>query len=233
MVQGAVMIVREERIGDCRLILGDAMKIVPALGLIDSLVCDPPYGMSFQSNYRITKHKPIENDGDVKLLHWACSIKVRYSSYVWMRWDNIPQIPMPRSLITWVKNNHSMGDLDHEHGRQTEVCAFYKGAEHRWPSLRPTDVINCARTGNEYHPTEKPVALMQAVIGWTLGKVVDCFMGSGSTGVACAKSGRSFVGIELDPTHFETACRRVEAAYAQPDLFIAPPTPKPTQDTLL
>lgn len=100
------------------------MKIVPALGLIDSLVCDPPYGMSFQSNYRITKHKPIENDGDVKLLQWACSIKVRYSSYVWMRWDNIPQIPMPRSLITWVKNNHSMGDLITNTGGKQRFARF-------------------------------------------------------------------------------------------------------------
>ena len=227
------MILRKEVIGDCVLYQGDCLAIMPTLGRVDSLVTDPPYGMAFQSNYRITKHKPIANDGDVSLLQWACEIEVMHSRYVWMRWDNIPQIPMPRSLITWVKNNHSMGDLDHEHGRQTEVCAFYKGADHRWPSLRPTDVVTCARTGNEFHPTEKPVSLMQSVIGWTVGTVVDCFMGSGTTLVACAKMGRAGIGIELDPDYFDIACRRVEAAYAQPDLFIAPPTPKSVQEQLL
>jgi len=225
------MIVKEERIGDCRLILGDCLAIMPTLGRVDACVTDPPYGMAFQSNYRTAKHRPIANDGDVTLLQWACNIQVMHSRYVWMRWDNLPQIPMPRSLITWVKNNHSMGDLDHEHGRQTEVCAFYKGGEHRWPSLRPTDVINCARTGNEFHPTEKPVLLMQQVVGWTIGTAVDPFMGSGTTLVACAKMGRKGIGIELDPEYFQIACERVHKAYQQPDLFIAPPS-NPIQEKL-
>lgn len=214
---------REERIGDCRLILGDCREVMPTLGKVNAVVTDPPYGMAFRSNYRNVKHKAIANDGDVTLLRWACSLPAMHSKYVWMRWDNLPNVPMPRSLVTWVKNNHSMGDLDHEHGRQTEVCAFYRGPDHRWPGQRPTDVISCPRTGNEFHPTEKPVALMRAVVDWTDGLVCDPFMGSGTTGIACAKAGRSFVGIELDPEHFETACRRVEQAYRQADLFIAPP----------
>jgi len=220
---------RHVKIGDCDLYLGDCLEVMPALGKVDAVVTDPPYGMSFCSNHRIDKHKPIANDTGVELLQWACGLHFSHSSYVWMRWDNLKDIPAPRSLITWVKNNHSMGDLEHEHGRKTEVCAFYRGADHFFPSGRPTDVVMGSRTGNNYHPTEKPVDLMRNVIEWTSGCVVDPFMGSGTTLVACAKLGRKGIGIELDPDYFEIACKRVQAAYDQPDLFVAPPT-KPTQD---
>lgn len=225
-------IIREERIGGQRLILGDCREVMPLLGHFDAVVTDPPYGMEFKSNYRGVKHRAIANDADVTMLQWACALPIIHSRYVWMRWDNLGQVPMPRSLVTWVKNNHSMGDLGHEHGRQTEVCAFYVGPEHRWPSVRPTDVINCPRTGNEHHPTEKPVALMREVVGWTLGAVADPFMCSGTTLVACQRLGRMGTGIEIDPEYFEVACRRVEEATRQADLFIAPPPSQPVQEGL-
>jgi site-specific DNA-methyltransferase (adenine-specific) len=69
---------------------------------------------------------------------------------------------------------------------------------------------------------------MCRVIGWTAGDVFDPFMGSGTTGVACAKLGRSFIGIEIEPKYFDIACKRIEQAYAQGDLFIEPPA-KPEQ----
>ena len=89
----------------------------------------------------------------------------------------------------------------------------------------------CNKMGGKQHPTQKPVALMQ----WCLGflpdaeTILDPFIGSGTTLVACAKLGRKGIGIELDPDYFEIACRRVEEAYRQPDLFVEPPAPKPTQ----
>jgi len=64
------------------------------------------------------------------------------------------------------------------------------------------------------------------------GTVVDPFMGSGTTGVACAKMGRRFIGIELDPGYFEIACKRIEEAYRQPDMFVEPPS-KPHQEKLI
>ncbi len=72
------------------------------------------------------------------------------------------------------------------------------------------------------HPTEKPVSLMSALVQVQSdagGVVLDPFMGSGSTGVAALQMGRRFVGIEHDPVHFETACRRVEDAQRQGDMF--------------
>lgn len=226
------MIIREERIGGQRLILGDSSKIASEIQY-DTICSDPPYGMSFQSNHRNDKHSRILNDGDVNFLQWCANLPALHSKYIWMRWDNIYDIPKPKSLITWVKNNWSMGDLSHEHGRQTEVCAFYDGPEHKWGSGRPSDVINCARTGNNYHPTEKPVALMIDVVRWTVGHVFDPFMGSGTTLVACQRLGRNGTGIELDPDYFNTACERVQKAVDQPDLFIDPPAPQPVQESLL
>ena len=53
--------------------------------------------------------------------------------------------------------------------------------------------------------------------------ILDPFMGSGTTGVACAKLGRKFIGIELEKKYFDIACQRIEEAYQQPDMFIEPP----------
>jgi len=211
---------KEVTIGDCRLLLGDCREILPTLGRVDAVVTDPPYGMAFRSNYRTERHPSIANDKEVGCLQFACSIRPIHSAYIFCRWDNLQDIPKPRSLITWVKNNWSMGDLEHEHARQTEVAAFYPGSEHFFPKGRPPDVILAPRTKNEYHPTEKPVQLMQAFVEWTSGTVFDPFMGSGTTGVACVRTGRSFVGIEIDEGYFDIACERIRKAYAQPDLFV-------------
>lgn len=224
--------IREEIIGDARLLLGDCREILPTLGGVDSIVTDPPFGMDFRSNHRLVRHEAITNDSDDALLTWACSVPVRHSRYVFCRWDNLAALPKPRSFVTWVKNNWSMGDLDHEHARQTEGACFWPGPEHYWPKGRPTDVVHAARTGNEHHPTEKPVSLMLQVVEWTAGTVVDPFCGSGSTGVACARLGRPFVGIEIDPRHFATAVKRVTEAYRQGQLFQERP-PKPVQIGLL
>lgn len=93
--------------------------------------------------------------------------------------------------------------------------------------------VNVGRQGE--HPTEKPVPLMMDLVslysdaGQT---VLDPFMGSGTTGVACAKLGRKFVGIEMEPRFFDLSCRRIEAAYRQADLFVPAPKARPVQGGL-
>ena len=74
---------------------------------------------------------------------------------------------------------------------------------------------------------------MRELVLRTSGTILDPFMGSGTTGVACVKLGRKFIGIEIEPKYFDIACRRIESAYAQPDLFIEPPRPKPEQLSFL
>ena len=211
---------RVETIGAATLYLGDAREIVGSLGGFGALVTDPPYGMSFRSNYRQTRHEAIANDETDELLQWACRLQPSHSAYVFCRWDNLSAVPKPRSVITWVKNSWSMGDLEHEHARQTEMALFYPGPEHDFPGGRPSDMIRAPRTDNENHPTEKPVALMGVVLGWTRGTILDPFMGSGTTGVAAAKAGRPFVGIELHGPYFDIACKRIEDAQRQGDMFI-------------
>jgi DNA modification methylase len=210
-------------IGNATLYLGDCAEILPTLEQFDAVVTDPPYGMAFQSNHRLVKHLKIANDETPELanevINWAIK-NANHSVYAFGRWDNLYNYPKPKSLITWVKNNWSMGDLNHEHARQTEVAFFYNGKNHKFPKQRPTDVINFARTNNENHPTEKPVGLMQIFVDWTEGVVLDPFMGSGTTGVACAKMGRFFIGIEKEQKYFDIACKRIEQAYAQEDMFI-------------
>jgi len=224
---------KDVQIGDCRLLLGDCREIVPLLGPIGCVVTDPPFGMAFRSNHRTDRHDSIAGDGTTELLAWACQIPVSHSRYVFCRWDNLTDIPKPKSLVTWVKNNWSMGDLEHEHARQTEVAAFYPGPGHFFPNGRPQDVIRAPRTGNEHHPTEKPVQLMAAFLEWTSGLVLDPFAGSGSTLVACARAGRPGIGIEVNPEYFETMRRRVSDAHNAPDMFIAPRAPEPKQEAML
>jgi len=223
--------VRKEVIGPCTLYLGDSREIVPTLGPIAVVMSDPPFGMAFKSNFRIESHKAIAGDGEDDLLKWACGLEASHSKYVFCRWDNIYSIPKPKSLVTWVKNNWSMGDLEHEHARQTEVAAFYPGPEHFFANGRPTDVIEAPRTGNGFHPTEKPVQLMWAMLRWTSGLILDPFMGSGTTGVAAARLSRPFIGIEIDEGYFDIACKRIREAADQPDMLVAV-EPKMTQVSL-
>lgn len=207
------------------LYLGDCREIVPTLGEFGAVVSDPPYGMDFQSNHRTVKHAAIANDGNADLLVWACQLKPTHSTYCFGRWGNIADVPTPKSILTWVKNNWSMGDLQHEHARQTEIVFFYPGQEHDFPKGRPTDVLEAIRTGNGHHPTEKPVDLMERLIGFTRGAVLDPFMGSGTTGVAAVKAGRDFTGIEIEPKYFDIACKRIADELKRPSLFRDTPTP--------
>jgi len=210
-----------EEIGDATLYRGDALEVMATLpeGCVDAVVTDPPYGMNFQSNYRTVKHDAIMNDDNTDLFLFACGIPANHSKYVFCRWNETKIAPLPKSCVTWVKNNWSMGDLKHEHGRQTEVALFWPGDKHKFPCKRPTDVVYAQRTGNEYHPTEKPVSLMRQIISWTEGMIFDPFMGSGTTGVAAVQEGRKFIGIELEPKYFDIACRRIEEAQRQQRLF--------------
>lgn len=222
-------------IGGATLYLGDCLEVLPLIGQVGATITDPPYGMKFVSNYRIVKHAAIVNDDSADLasavIAWARENSV-HSVYAFGRWDNVADYPKPKSLITWVKNNWSMGDLKHEHARQTEVAFFYDGPNHSWPKNRPTDIVYADRTGNDFHPSEKPVKLMVQFVEWTAGVVVDPFMGSGTTGVAAVQLGRQFIGIERDERYFEIACRRIEQAVSQGQLF-APAPIQQKQESLL
>jgi DNA modification methylase len=94
--------------------------------------------------------------------------------------------------------------------------------------------VGCPQDEKAGHPTQKPIQLMQWCLGFIPGAktVLDPFMGSGTTGVACVNLGRAFIGVELDPDYFDIACRRIAEAYKQPRLF-EEPRPKPVQAVMI
>ena len=204
-----------ETIGNAILYLGDCKEVIPNFSDLDSLVTDPPYGISFRSGRRKLRYNLIDNDDNHEHLSWSCNLPLNHSKYIFCRWDALGQVPRPKSVITWVKNNHTMGDLKHEHARKTELILFYNGKDHFFPQKRPHDVQFFAKSGNKFHPTEKPIDLMMEIVGWTSGTVLDPFMGSGSTGVACMNLGRKFIGVEINEEYFNRSCERINKVYEE------------------
>ena len=237
------MIVREERIGDCRLILGDCLTVMPVLGRVDAVVTDPPYGINLNTDNRRfsggdaasvsrrgtgigpAKGKRIANDSTP--FDPSPILRAADQHIIW-GWNNYPDKLPSGACLVWIKRN------------DVAFGSFLSDAELAWMSKGHgvycrRDLSNNGIALERVHPTQKPVALMEWCLGFlpNAKTILDPFMGSGTTLVACAKMGRKSIGIELDPEYFDIACRRVEAAYAQPDLFIAPPTPKSVQEQLL
>lgn len=235
----------KEIIGDCTLYLGDCMDILPTVDGVDAVVTDPPYGVSFQSNRREEKHSKIKNDDNLDWLPRLC-----VSLYLVLNDDSImisfygfPHIDSfmrewkaagfgPKSHFVWVKNNIGCGWFTRP---QHEAAYLLTKGNPDKPDFAPSNVIKADMTGNEYHPTQKPVTLIERLIQPYTDRgdvVLDPFMGSGTTGVACAKMARKFIGIEIDPGYFDIACKRIEDAYKQGDLFIHTPVTKSEQISL-
>jgi DNA modification methylase len=127
--------VRKEIIGNCELYCGDCLNILPTLDKVDAAITDPPYGIDYVSNRRKEKYDKIENDNNADIakiiIDWLIK-NVKNAIYIFGRWENIFDYPKPKSIITWVKNNRSMGNLEHEHARQSELIFFYNGIFHQW-----------------------------------------------------------------------------------------------------
>ena len=118
-------------------------------------------------------------------------------------------MPKPKSVLVWVKNNWTGGDLYHEHGRQWEAILFYAKENHEFIKRIP-DVIIANKTKNELHPTEKPVELMKQIIGVNVARtILDPFAGSGTTGRAAKDLQRKCTLIEIDECYCEIAAQRM------------------------
>jgi len=197
---------------------GDSFELIKQMEdkSVDITITDPPYGMNFQSNHRKEKYKVIVGDDKFPVEFLEEIFRVtKKAVYVFCRWDNIKDLPKPKSVIAWVKNNWSMGDLKHEHGRQWEAICFYPMEEHEFEKRIP-DVIMANRTGNKLHPTEKPVDLIRELIKCNKGNLVfDPFMGAGTTVVACNQLNKEYIGIELD----EEYCKIANSRLGQKPLF--------------
>jgi site-specific DNA-methyltransferase (adenine-specific) len=201
---------------------------------IDLVLTDPPYGMDFQSNYRQVKHKKIEGDTNLDWLpSWITEIRrvVKDDShiYIWCSWHKVDVFKIElekhfkiKNLLVWAKNGGGMGDLKGGYGGRHELCFFINNGKDL-KGKRDTDVIDKAyRTGNEFHPTQKPENLMAYLIEKSSNDgdlVLDCFSGSGSTAMACHQTNRNFIGSELDSEFYSISLKRIEQLKQQLTIF--------------
>lgn len=187
---------------------------------VDLVITDPPYGMEYVSNHREQTFKPIVGDARFPKETLAECLRVaRCAVFCFMRWENLVEVPRPKSFIVWAKNNWTGGDLEHEYARQWEGCAFWPKDGHEFIG-RPTDIIDCRRIPPKDHPTEKPTALLEAIIRHNRGAtILDPYAGVGSTLVAAASLGRKWVGVEIDPGYAKIAQDRACAEVNQGKLF--------------
>jgi site-specific DNA-methyltransferase (adenine-specific) len=139
--------------------------------------------------------------------------------------------------VIWDKKNPGLG---WRYRRQHEMVmvAHRVGGKLLWADdkIASRNIFSMMPPRDRAHPNEKPVDMVRHFLqlhSLPGNTILDPFMGSGTTLVACAKLGRHGIGIEIDPQYFDIACERVRKAYEQPDMFIAQPEPKPVQETLL
>lgn len=218
-------------IGDCTLYLGDCLDILPTLGKVDAVITDPPYGIGKDGQKRTTGgnggRKAYEFMGwdgcRPPALVFDALLAISNHQIIWGGNYFADLLPATGKWLVWDKGqriNQSDGEL---------AYTSFDGAL-RIKTLNRVELM----TDGAEHPTQKPVRLME----WCLTHIPDAvtildpFMGSGTTGVACARMGRSFIGIEREPSYFDIACKRIEAAYKQGDMFREPP-PKMKQEAML
>ena len=202
-------IIREERIGGQRLILGDSRLIAAGLPKPDAIVTDPPYGIGITKSNRLAVSRGMGGKAwDDTPADMGALLSIGCTMIVWG--GNYFDLPPCRGPLVWDKNNAGRDFADFEMAwTNIDMVA-------RRIILRPMNM-----DGGKLHPTQKPIRVMEWCIGFLTGvhTILDPFMGSGTTLVACQKLGRAGTGIEIDLDYFEIACRRVEEATRQPDLF--------------
>jgi site-specific DNA-methyltransferase (adenine-specific) len=216
-------------IGRARLYLGDCREVVakwPTCFSPHAVCTDPPYGIAYKHSGKVgagkkaqgtTRVGEIAGDGEEfdpsmllrfnKVLMWGANhYAPRLPKGVWLAWDKHCGVGPNNSFtpIEFAWSNVGRSDLHRQ---------LWMG------------ICRGKHTGTlRHHVMEKPVELMAWCLdhlGAKAGEtVLDPFMGSGTTGVAALRRGCNFIGIEIDPKHFATACKRIEDAQRQGDMFI-------------
>ena len=223
---------RIEVIGNAVLYCADCREVLPTLAGVDAVVTDPPYGISHSSTYCSSwKGTQIANDHDTSARDFVVGWLAGRSGAFCGTWKASAPVGAVAAVV-WDKGPASgMGNLSLPWKPSWE-CVFVVGK--RWRGARGEGVLRGSvvvtwESAGRVHPHEKPVWLMEHFVERAIGQtILDPFMGSGTTGVACARLGRPFVGAEISEKYFDIACKRIEAAQRQADLFVTPSTPNPT-----
>lgn len=251
---------RIETIGDATLYLGDCLEVL--LGLdrnVDHVIADPPYEKEAHTSMRRTQ-KSIKSGIDDSLEFDAITadMRTKVSSITTEMCDGWSMFfcqaeavgdwrdaledagaKYKRTMI-WVKPDSSpqFNGMMPAMGYESIPLAWCGKGKPHWNGGGKRGVFTHLTNQPDrhgLHQTEKPVSLMRELVSLFSNPgqlILDPFMGSGTTGVACAAYGRRFIGIEKDPIYFNVACRRIDAAYKQPRLF-AEPVVKAKQEAML
>ncbi len=208
---------RIETIGNATLYLGDCRDILPTLPKVDAVITDPPYGLGIDGQKESMRRDGSQLRKHHDKLGWDSAIPdselmqavLRSGSQqiVWGGNYFSDDLPSSRGWLVWFKGQTGLTMSD---------------GELAWTSLQiPLRIKNLHRTHlwqeSPEHPTQKPTELMEWCLSFVpeAQSILDPFMGSGTTGVACMNLGRSFIGIEREPKYFDIACRRIEDAQRQ------------------
>lgn len=245
---------QKETIGQCTLYLGDCLEVMPTIETADLIVTDPPYDLSSSgpgkshfgmslSKFDSGAYTDLVNGFDVEQVFSSLEeLCLPFNMFCFCSNKPISKIMAYHegrgrivTLLVWHKNNSPpfangvwRGDIEYiVHARDSG--AFFEGA-----AMQKKKVFTCPSVKDHIHPTVKPTEIIKKYIkiGSAGGQLIlDPFMGSGTTGVACAVLGRKFIGIEINEQYFDIACKRIEQAYAQPDLFVEHPV-RPEQTAM-
>lgn len=207
------------KIGNAELWHGDCREVLPTLGRFDAVITDPPYGIGANKQTLGKGKKEFSRGGewDNEAPNLSACVGAGILLCFWGGNYFADQLPVTNDWLIW----HKLND-----GRS------FSGCEMAWSNFgRQTRHLSHHWSGEEkQHPTQKPLDVML----WTLRQagdvatVLDPFMGSGTTGVACAQMGKAFTGIERERKYFDIACERISRAQAQGALFEPEPA-KPQQ----
>lgn len=193
---------------------------------IDMLLTDIPFGMDFQSNYRKEKHIKIANDDNIKWFpDWIKEMdrvcKDDAHLYIFCSHHNIDifkseiqKYRKVKNILIWEKNNTGMGDLYGDYAPKYEMILFCSNGNKKLNGGRNSNIIKANKTGNNLHPTEKPVDLMEYFIHKSSEEneiILDTFAGSGATLVGARNTRRNFIGWEIEKTHYEVIQKRLSA----------------------
>jgi len=222
--------------GTVQLWLGDCLDILPSLepGSVDAVVTDPPYGMNWDTNSKrfsggiVPNHRRRGDGRD----DWGgvANDDKPFDPSPWVSFDRVvlwganhftEKLPRGTTLVWIKKPDHLFGTFLGD----AEV-AWMKGGVGTYCFRYTAEYMRLMQ--NKCHPTQKPVGLM----AWCLERarvvegetVLDPFMGSGTTAIACIRTGRRFMGIEIEPKYFDIAVQRIETELSRTPLF-DPPVP--------
>ena len=221
------------------LLFGDSFQLIKNLpdNSVDLIVTDPPYGINLTKGYKSGSTELVQGDDGFTVMFFLDDIMREYKRvlkpnsalYIFTRFDVMPYwwIKLKnyfdaKNQIVWFKGGGGMGDLKGNFSYNYESIMFATNGKHQIRGKRDGSVWQIGKCKQEYHETQKPVELIEKILlhssdeGMT---VLDPFMGSGTTGVACRNLKRNFIGIELNEDYFNTAKKRIETHNVQSELF--------------